>query len=411
MKEIVAVVVFCLILFIYLHVHFHLKQVNDLEIYELCQPSKERLEEVCDFRQPVVTDFNNVSIIEKCNLNYIKENYTGYDIKIRNVKEQDDDTELYIPLGIVESIDLFKKDKESKYMSENNYDFLDETGIIKLYRNNDMFLRPSMVSSCNYDILFGSLNVETPLRYEVNYRNYFVLTHGKAVIRLLVPKSKKYLYTTNDYDNFEFVSPVNPWNVQDEYRADFNKLRTIDVTLISGQMIHIPAYWWYSIKFVKSNTTICVFKYKTYMNTLAISNHLVMRLLQKQNTKRVVASKMNIIENKNNKNIYKNKNEDVHEEIGEFVSIQMPPSIGSQDKDAIFTSVSTILPNVTIPIPHDTYQKTNYTLNAENILKPLENDDNISKNEKHNEKHNETHNEKHNETHNDKINETEIIVS
>ena len=401
MKEIVAVVVFCLILFIYLHVHFHLKQVNDLEIYELCQPSKERLEEVCDFRQPVVTDFNNESIIEKCNLNYIKENYTGYDIKIRNVKEQDDDTELYIPLGIVESIDLFKKDKESKYMSENNYDFLDETGIIKLYRNNDMFLRPSMVSSCNYDILFGSLNVETPLRYEVNYRNYFVLTHGKAVIRLLVPKSKKYLYTTNDYDNFEFVSPVNPWNVQDEYRADFNKLRTIDVTLISGQMVHIPAYWWYSIKFVKSNTTICVFKYKTYMNTLAISNHLVMRLLQKQNTKRVVASKMNIIENKNNKNIY--KNEDVHEEIGEFVSIQMPPSIRSQDKDAMFTSVSTILPNVTIPIPHDTYQKTNYTLNAENILKPLENDDNISKNEKHNEKHNETHN--------DKSNETEIIVN
>ena len=399
MTEIVAVVVFCLILFIYLHVHLHLKQVNDLEIYELCQPSKERLEEVCDFRQPVVTDFNNVSIIEKCNLNYIKENYTGYDIKIRNVKEQDDDTELYIPLGIVESIDLFKRDKESNYMSENNYDFLDETGIIKLYQNNDMFLRPSMVSSCNYDILFGSLNVETPLRYEVNYRNYFVLTHGKAVIRLLVPKSKKYLYTTNDYDNFEFVSPVNPWNVQDEYRADFNKLRTIDVTLISGQMIHIPAYWWYSIKFVKSNTTICVFKYKTYMNTLAISNHLVMRLLQKQNTKRVVASKMNIIENKNNKNIYKNKNEDVHEEIGEFVSIQMPPSIGSQDKDAIFTSVSTILPNVTIPIPHDTYKKTNYTLNAENILKPLENDDNISKNVNNNEKHN------------DKCNETEIVVN
>ena len=408
MKEIVAVVVFCLILFIYLHVHFHLKQVNDLEIYELCQPSKERLEEVCDFRQPVVTDFNNDNIIEKCNLNYIKENYTGYDIKIRNVKEQDDDTELYIPLGIVESIDLFKKDKESKYMSENNYDFLDETGIIKLYRNNDMFLRPSMVSSCNYDILFGSLNVETPLRYEVNYRNYFVLTHGKAVIRLLVPKSKKYLYPINDYDNFEFVSPVNPWNVQDEYRADFNKLRTIDVNLISGQMIHIPAYWWYSIKYVKSNTTICVFKYKTYMNTLAISNHLVMRLLQKQNTKRVVASKMNIIENKNNKNIYKNKNEDINEEISEFVSIQMPPSIGNQDKDAMFASVSTILPNVTIPIPHDTYQKTNYTLNAENILlKPLENDDNISKNENNNEKHN----EKHNDTHNDKSNETEIIVN
>jgi hypothetical protein len=370
MKEIVAVVVFCLILFIYLHVHFHLKKVNDLEIYELCQPSKDRLEEVCDFRQPVVTDFNNQTIIEKCNLNYVKANYTGYDIKIRNVKERDDETELYIPLGIVESIDLFKKDKESKYMSENNYDFLDETGIIKLYRNNDMFLRPSMVSSCNYDILFGSLNVESPLRYDVNYRNYFVVTHGKAIVRLLVPKSKKYLYATNDYDNFEFISPVNPWNVQDEYRADFNKLRTIDVTLMAGQMIHIPAYWWYSIKFVKSNTTICVFKYKTYMNTLAISNHLAMRLLQGQNTKRVVASKMNIVENK--KNSYGNADPDPapdhnrdegegegehqNNNQGDYVSISMPVPVPTQ------TPTPTSTPTPT-PAPYNIHQKATNTLN------------------------------------------------
>ena len=365
MKEIIAVVIFCLILFIYLHVHFHLKKVNDLEIYELCQPSKEKLEEVCDFRQPVVTDFNNQNIIEKCSLNYVKANYTGYDIKIRNIKERDDETELYIPLGIVESIDLFKKDKESKYMSENNYDFLDETGLIKLYRNNDMFLRPSMVSSCNYDILFASLNVETPLRYEVNYRNYFVVTNGKAIVRLLVPKSKKYLYATNDYDNFEFISPVNPWNVQDEYRADFNKLRTIDVTLITGQMIHIPAYWWYSIKFVKSNTTICVFKYKTYMNTLAISNHLVMRLLQGQNTKRVVASKMNIVENKKNNNA--NKNEDHSEERGDYVSILIP-NIVNNDNPASSSSSSLPLPNDAIPIPYDIHQKATNTLDTENTL-------------------------------------------
>jgi hypothetical protein len=377
MKEIIAVVVFCSILFIYLHVHFHLKKVDDLEIYEICQPSKEKLEEVCDFRQPVVTDFNNQSIIDMCNLNYVKANYTGYDIKIRNVKERDDETELYIPLGIVESIDLFKKDKESKYMSENNYDFLDESGLIKMYRNNDMFLRPSMVSSCNYDILFASLNVETPLRYEVNYRNYFVVTHGKAIVRLLVPKSKKYLYATNDYDNFEFISPVNPWNVQDEYRADFNKLRTIDVTLITGQMVHIPAYWWYSIKFVKSNTTICVFKYKTYMNTLAISNHLFMRLLQGQNTKRVIAKKMNIVENK--KNNYANKNEDHSEEIGDYVSILLPNIVG-QGQDIASSSSSVPVPNDAIPIPYDIHQKASNTLDTENTLNVIGDDSNKNKN-------------------------------
>jgi hypothetical protein len=265
-------------------------------------------------------------------------------------------------------------------MSENNYDFLDESGLIKMYRNNDMFLRPSMVSSCNYDILFASLNVETPLRYEVNYRNYFVVTHGKAIVRLLVPKSKKYLYATNDYDNFEFISPVNPWNVQDEYRADFNKLRTIDVTLITGQMVHIPAYWWYSIKFVKSNTTICVFKYKTYMNTLAISNHLFMRLLQGQNTKRVIAKKMNIVENK--KNNYANKNEDHSEEIGDYVSILLPNIVG-QGQD-IASSSSVPVPNDAIPIPYDIHQKTSNTLDTENTLNII--GDDVNKNKNSNEK-------------------------
>ena len=244
MKEVIAVLVFCLVLFIYLHVFFHLKKCDDLEVYEICDPSKEKLEEICDIRQPVVTFFSNESLMENCNFNSIKTNYSAFDIRIRNVKDHDDETELYVPLGISESIELFKKDKDSKYLSERNSDFLEDSGLIKHYRHNDMFLRPSMVSSCMYDIIFASLNTETPLRYEVNYRNYFLVTHGKVII------------------------------------------------------IYIPAYWWYSIRFVKSNTSICSFKYKTYMNTLAISNHLFMRLLQRQNTKRVIAKKMDLKTNK-----------------------------------------------------------------------------------------------------------------
>jgi hypothetical protein len=298
MKEVIAVLVFCLVLFIYLHVFFHLKKCDDLEVYEMSNPSKEKLEEICDIRQPVVTFFSNDTLTEICNFNYIKTNYSAFDIKIRNVKEHDDETELYVPLAISESVELFKKDKDSQYLSEKNSEFLEDAGIIKHYRHNDMFLRPSMVSSCSYDIIFASLNTETPLRYEVNYRNYFMVTHGKVIVRVFPPKATRYLYANNDYENFEFRSPVNPWNVQEQYKSDFDKVRSMDITLVAGQMVHIPAYWWYSIRFVKSNTSICAFKYKTYMNTLAISNHLFMRLLQRQNTKRVIAKKMDLKMNK-----------------------------------------------------------------------------------------------------------------
>ena len=71
MREVIAIIIFCFVLFIYLHVCFHLKKVDDLEIYEICQPSKDKLEEVCDLRQPVVTEFTNDNLTNSCNFNNI----------------------------------------------------------------------------------------------------------------------------------------------------------------------------------------------------------------------------------------------------------------------------------------------------------------------------------------------------
>ena len=45
MNIIYIVLVFCVVLFLYLHVFFHLKTSDDLEIYEIDNPSKEKLEE------------------------------------------------------------------------------------------------------------------------------------------------------------------------------------------------------------------------------------------------------------------------------------------------------------------------------------------------------------------------------
>ena len=42
MKLIVAVLIFCLVLFLYIHIFYHLKTSNDLEVYEIEQPSKDK---------------------------------------------------------------------------------------------------------------------------------------------------------------------------------------------------------------------------------------------------------------------------------------------------------------------------------------------------------------------------------
>ena len=51
---IIGFCIFCLVLFLYIHIQFHLKTGEDLEIYEIDDPSKDRLEEICNLRQPVL---------------------------------------------------------------------------------------------------------------------------------------------------------------------------------------------------------------------------------------------------------------------------------------------------------------------------------------------------------------------
>ena len=293
MKTLFSLLIFCIVLFIYIHVTFHLKVSDDLEVYEIDQPSKDKLEEICDLRQPVIFDYNVGTLLEECNIDSIEKDFGAFDIKVRNVKEYDDISELYLPLTLNTALDIFRKDVEERFISENNGDFLEETSVIKSLRYNDNFLRPYSVSNCMYDFMFSSKNTRTPLKYELNYRNFFLVTQGSIKIKLIPPKSSKYLYTIKDYDNFEFLSPVNPWDVQSQFKADFDKLKTLEVTLKKGQIIFIPAYWWYSIWF-QENTSLVSFKYKTYMNNIAISNHLLVNMLQNQNVKREIAKKKNI---------------------------------------------------------------------------------------------------------------------
>jgi ribosomal protein L16 Arg81 hydroxylase len=99
------------------------------------------------------------------------------------------------------------------------------------------------------------------------------------------------LYPQYDYENFEFSSPLNPWQIQSQYKADFDKIKCLDVVMQKGEILYLPPYWWYSIEF-GNEATVCSFKYKTYMNTVAILPQLIMKLLQSQNVKRNHMKKM-----------------------------------------------------------------------------------------------------------------------
>jgi hypothetical protein len=287
MRRIVSLFIFCIVLFVYLHVVYQLKTSNDLEIYELDDVSKEQLEEICDIRQPVVLSFYSSEVMNSIQKSFMVTNYPTFDVQLRdNSREKEvDKEELYIPLPIHKTSELFQNDKEKKYFSEKNTDFLEETGIVKIMKYNDEYLRPCMLMNSKYDMIFSSDGCETPFRYEVNYRNFFMVTEGRVRIKLAPPSSTKYLHRKYDYENFEFRSPIHPWNVQPEFSLDFQKIKCLEVVVPKGKTIYIPAYWWYSMKMEK-DTMIAGFRYRTYMNNVAITPYIFMYILQMQNIKR-----------------------------------------------------------------------------------------------------------------------------
>jgi hypothetical protein len=288
--------VFCVVLFLYIHIYYHLKTSDDLEMYEIEQPSKEKLEEICDLKQPVVFNFMNERFMEACCIDNLLNIYGAFEVQVRDTKiDFNDDEEIYTTLPFHHALQLLKDDKEQRYYIEKNMDFLEETGLLKVFKYNDAFVRPYLVMNCVYDYMIASQNTKTPFCYDVSYRNYYLITEGNVKLKLAPPKSLKYLYPVNDYENFEFRARVNPWDTQQEYLSDFDKVHCLELDLKKGQMVYIPPYWWYSFHFIEQHTSVCRFEYKTYMNMIAILPKLLMRILQTLNIKHAYVKKHNKI--------------------------------------------------------------------------------------------------------------------
>lgn len=300
MKSILSLVIFLIVLFFYLHIQYHLKVSDDLEVYDLIEePCKDKLEEICEFRQPVRIKMRNDELMNVCDIKNVSNTYHAFDVNIRNVKlSENNDRQLRVPLRLEHALQVIKSDKESKYILESNSEFLSDTGIHKTYRNTDTLLRPYMLAGSKYDYLIGSKGLKTPFRYDISYRNYLYVVSGKIRIKLCSPKNSKYLDPIKDYENFEFRSSINPWNIQDEYKSNFDKVKCLDVELTKGQLLFIPAYWWNSIEF-DDNTVVSTFKYDSYMSYIATGHNHFINFLQLQNIKRESNIKINQLNNIN----------------------------------------------------------------------------------------------------------------
>ena len=244
-----SLITICIVIILYIHVIFELKTSNEMDVYELEMDTR-RLEEICNYKQPVVINYD----ARPCIPSQLTESIMVYDTYHNGV-----------PLSIDKANDLFKGKGYGTY--QNNL-----TDSMHLFLPTDIILRPPMCVMTRYDIMFGSEGYTTRLQYSTANRTYLVVSQGSITVKLapsITPLDK-----TLDYETHEVVSSINPWT---------EKKAFLEMTIGTGRMLFVPAYWWNSIRLEK-DACVCVFQYRTCMNVLSTLPNFGIDFLQQCNT-------------------------------------------------------------------------------------------------------------------------------
>jgi len=295
MSSIVNIILFVLVLFLYLHIVHQLKTSEDLEIYEMDFTTNTHLQEVCDVKQPVMFEYASVSPDLYGEITSEKLETCGiYEVKVKDIKDYYLETEGsspdYVVLPLQSANKLLKSDTHASYFTEQNHDFVEDANLYNFFHANDEFIKPSSTVLTKYDIMTGSTGTYTPLRFHTDCRRFISTLSGKITIKMTPYKSSKYLSTINDYENYEFRSPVNVWVPQKKYKNDIGKVKFLEFDVMPGFMLYIPAYWWYSVKFSDGQDTLLAgFTYNTFMNCVTNIPNWTLYYLQQHNTKTRVA--------------------------------------------------------------------------------------------------------------------------
>jgi hypothetical protein len=249
-----------------------------LEVYEIENLSKDKFEDIINFKQPLL--LNNSSLIDNIDANYLISNYPTFDLNLYNKQNG-----LFLKTKMEDFDAIINNDTSNNYITYNNKEFLEETTIEKLLSSSDTFFRPYNVCNKNYDIIMGKKNNNTQLKYSINSRNILYLSSGKIEVTMCPPKYYKNLHVQKNYELLDFYSAIDINNIQSNYKNDYHKVKFLRVLLNTTQVLIIPPYWFYSIKFLEENTIVFFNSYRTYTSSIAIVPDLFIQLLQENNLK------------------------------------------------------------------------------------------------------------------------------
>lgn len=270
MSIFIKILIFCIILIVYLHIRFHLKVNNDLEVFNVNEHRKERITEICNLKQPFTFNYHNPKMLEFLNFNSLLKQQGKQNINVKKINDED-----VLSIKLENALDLFEKDASNNYISCNNHNFLNNTNLVKYFENDDS-LKPVLISNKKYDILMAKSGLYTQMKYSLYNRNFLYVTQGSCKVKLFSPNNISNMDLKSNYQSLEYVVNMNP------FKDNTDGFSQTEVELKQGSILFIPPYWLYCVYF-QDNSVISLFQYGTYVSNVSILPVIIKNFFQKQN--------------------------------------------------------------------------------------------------------------------------------
>jgi len=269
-----TIIIFFIVLFIYIHVQHQWKTGEDIDIYEYDYTSYKALQEITQYKQPVLFALEMPSMRENPKLDSLNvKDVRDYQSSVGHVDS--------IQLSSSSARGLLDTDTKSVFYSDRNGDAISKSETwTHWFESMDPFLKPSFTLYKEYDVLYGSRKCRTVTTYNRESHTYLYLppetneTHVR--IKMTPWRNRNFLDPIEDYTYYEFWSKVNLFEANDRYKS-------LDFILNPRSVLYIPPYWFYSIEFQNKRNEVCMAKYTTGANFIANMKHIGMFYLQQQN--------------------------------------------------------------------------------------------------------------------------------
>ena len=151
----------------------------------------------------------------------------------------------------------------------NNVSGIYEQYLKNNYLVNDLYITNIYLSKVdNYVVVWG--HTET-------VDQFICLQEGNLEFILIPPYEKKYIYPFNKKGphNYSRINFFDGKDKNNETYHDFLKVNKLDINLLAGECLYIPALWWRSYRTNENNTirtTFLTFKYRSnskYLESLS----------------------------------------------------------------------------------------------------------------------------------------------